>query len=228
MMAMPSFAQLSEFENTLGAWYMLFYNKQFGEGPWGFQGDYQARYFDFEGDFEQILIRNGLTYEWEGQGLLTLGYANIRTGVFGLEDSETLEHRAYLELLTPRGLNGRILNDRVFNGRVFNGRISVNQRLRYELRWIEDQDIKIRQRYNWFVNCALNNKTIEVGTIYLSLYGEFFWGGLDLLRLPDRTRLYSALGYKFSEEYKVQLGVMRQIVNGVGKHQVQVSIHGSL
>ena len=66
----------------------------------GISGDYQDRDFDFEGDFEQILIRNGLTYKWEkADVLLTLGYGNIRTGVFGLEDSKTLENRVYQEAL---------------------------------------------------------------------------------------------------------------------------------
>lgn len=210
MMAMPSFAQLSEFENTLGAWYMLFYNKQFGEGPWGFQGDYQDRDFDFEGDFEQILIRNGLTYKWEkADVLLTLGYGNIRTGVFGLEDSKTLENRVYQEALKSWKVSERV---------------STNHRYRFEQRWVEDQEMKTRHRYNLFVNVGLSEKTIEVGTVYLALYSEFFVADWGL----DRMRLYSALGYKFSEEYKVQLGVMRQIVDGVGKNQVQVSIHGSL
>lgn len=210
MMAMPSFAQLSEFENTLGAWYMLFYNKQFGEGPWGFQGDYQDRDFDFEGDFEQILIRNGLTYKWEkADVLLTLGYGNIRTGVFGLEDSKTLENRVYQEALKSWKVSERV---------------STNHRYRFEQRWVEDQEMKTRHRYNLFVNVGLSEKTIEVGTVYLALYSEFFVADWGL----DRMRLYSALGYKLSEEYKVQFGVMRQIVGEVGKNQVQVSIHGSL
>lgn len=189
---------------------MLFYNKQFGEGPWGFQGDYQDRDFDFEGDFEQILIRNGLTYKWEkADVLLTLGYGNIRTGVFGLEDSKTLENRVYQEALKSWKVSERV---------------STNHRYRFEQRWVEDQEMKTRHRYNLFVNVGLSEKTIEVGTVYLALYSEFFVADWGL----DRMRLYSALGYKFSEEYKVQLGVMRQIVDGVGKNQVQVSIHGVL
>lgn len=210
MIAVPSFAQFSDFENTMGAWYMLFYNKQFGEGPWGLQGDYQDRDFDFEGDFEQILIRNGLTYKLEkADVLLTLGYGNIRTGVFGLENSQTLEHRVYQEALKPWKVSERV---------------STNHRYRFEQRWVEDQEMKTRHRYNLFVNCALSDETIEVGTVYLALYSEFFVADWEL----DRTRLYSALGYKYSEEYKVQFGVMRQIVEGVGKNQVQVSIHGVL
>lgn len=205
LFASPSLAQ-SEFEDTMGAWYMLFYNKQFQDSQWGVQGDYQDRDWDLEGDFEQILMRGGLTYRpKETDLMLTLGYGNIQAETF--EDNlETLEHRIYQEALHPWKINDRI---------------STNHRYRFEQRWVEDQEMKTRHRYNLFVNCALSDATIDVGTVYLALYSEFFVADMGL----DRMRLYSALGYKYSEEYKVQFGIMRQIVGDVGKNQVQLSIH---
>lgn len=189
---------------------MLFYNKHFSDSNWGVQGDYQDRDWDLEGDFEQILARGGVTYRPKGGDLmLTLGYGNIRTGVFGLDNSETLEHRVYQEALKPWKISDRL---------------STNHRYRFEQRWVEDQEMKTRHRYNLFANVALDEEGIKVGGVYVALYSEFFVAGMEL----DRVRLYSALGYKYSEEYKVQFGVMKQIVDGVGKNQLQVSIHRSV
>ena len=43
-----SIAQINE--DKLGAWYMYFSNTNFGEGPWGVQGDIQYRNWDLGGD----------------------------------------------------------------------------------------------------------------------------------------------------------------------------------
>jgi hypothetical protein len=57
--SVPVHAQVDEDE--LGAWYMVFFNGKFGEGPWGYQGDIQYRNWDLLGDLEQLLIRGGVT-----------------------------------------------------------------------------------------------------------------------------------------------------------------------
>ena len=49
-----------DFESITGIWYMLFYKKQFSDSQFGVQVDFQERNWDFDGDFEQRMIRNGL------------------------------------------------------------------------------------------------------------------------------------------------------------------------
>ena len=62
---------------------MPFYNKQFSDSQFGVQGDLQDRNWDLDGNFEQRLIRNGLTFKpKESNVLLTLGYGNIQSGIF--------------------------------------------------------------------------------------------------------------------------------------------------
>ncbi|MEO0628817.1 MAG: DUF2490 domain-containing protein, partial [Bacteroidota bacterium] len=76
-------------EDQLGAWYMYFYNTSFGNSQFGWQGDAQFRFWDFGSDLEQILIRNGLTFQPKDSGIkFTLGYASITSGVPG-DNSET-------------------------------------------------------------------------------------------------------------------------------------------
>ena len=86
--------------------------------------------------------------------------------------------------------------------------------------------MKTRHRYNLFLNIALNQDSFEKGTIYLSLYGELFLYSWDII--VDRLRLYSAIGYEFSQGSKLQFGVMRQYVSSIPKNQLQLSLHRSI
>ena len=201
-----------DFESTTGIWYMLFYNKQFRDSQFGVQGDLQDRNWDLDGNFEQRLIRNGLTFKpKESNVLLTLGYGNIQSGIFGSDSIRTQEHRIYQEALIPWKISNRI---------------STSHRYRFEQRWIEENKMKTRHRYNLFLNIALNQDSFEKGTIYLSLYGELFLYSWDII--VDRLRLYSAIGYEFSQGSKLQFGVMRQYVSSIPKNQLQLSLHRSI
>ena len=201
-----------DFENTTGVWSMLFYTKQFRDSQFGIQGDFQDRNWDLDGDFEQLLIRNGLTFKpKESNLLLTLGYGNIKSGEFGSDSIKTQEHRLYQEALIPWKISDRI---------------STTHRYRFEQRWIEENKMKTRHRYNLFVNIALNQAAFEKGTYYLALYSEIFLFSWDIE--VERVRLYSALGYEFSQGSKIQLGIMRQSVGSVPKNQLQLSLHRSI
>ena len=201
-----------DFESTTGVWYMLFYNQQFSDSQFGLQGDFQERHWDLNGDLEQRLIRNGLTFKpKESKLLLTLGYGNIQSGVFGLDSTRTEEHRIYQEALIPLKVSNRI---------------STIHRYRFEQRWIEENQMKTRHRYNLFLNIALNQDSFDKGTIYLALYGELFLYSWDIE--VDRLRLYTAIGYEYTQGTKIQAGVMRQYVSSIPKNQLQLSLHRSI
>lgn len=210
--AMSQSTNNEDFESTTGVWSMLFYTKQFRDSQFGIQGDFQDRNWDLDGDFEQLLIRNGLTFKpKESNLLLTLGYGNIKSGEFGADSITTQEHRLYQEALIPWKISNRI---------------STTHRYRFEQRWIEDNKMKTRHRYNLFVNIALNQEAFEKGTYYLALYSEIFLFSWDIE--VERVRLYSALGYEFSQGSKIQLGIMRQYVSSVPKNQLQLSLHRTI
>lgn len=204
-------------ENQTGAWYMYFWNTTIKEGPWGLQGDIQHRNWDILGDMEQLMLRGGLTYKPVDAAILfTLGYAHIRTGEFGEGTSIVHENRIYQEALFSQKIGGRFY---------------LTHRFRYEQRFVEDQDMRTRYRYNLFLNVPLNRKDLQPGAIYLALYNELFINGQrdigngNEVALFDRNRVYGALGYSLIEGLRVQLGVMRQITDNWEKNQLQVSLH---
>lgn len=207
-------------EDQLGAWYMYFGQKRFGDSPWGIQGDYQFRFWNVGSDLEQILLRTGLTYRPSSEDILfTLGYAYIGTGAFGESDEIFNESRVYQEALIPQKIASRFL---------------LTHRFRFEQRWVENQILRTRFRYNLFLNVPLNKLGLEPNAVYLALYNEIFINGqTDIgdgrtVELFDRNRTYLGLGYVFSPASRVQLGWMKQTTAAWAKGQLQVSLHQSL
>ena len=206
--------------NKMGAWYMYFWTKSFKDSQWGLQGDIQYRNWNTIGDLEQLLLRGGLTYSPSSNDVkFTLGYANIQTGNYGLDNTDRVsESRIYQEALIPH----KILN-----------KVFLTHRFRYEQRWNENQYFRTRFRYNLFLNIPLNGQTIEKGTVYLALYNELFINGQREIsdtrnvEIFDRNRFYTALGYQIKDNLKVQGGFMRQSTDSWSKNQLQLSLHHS-
>ncbi|MEM9679109.1 MAG: DUF2490 domain-containing protein [Bacteroidota bacterium] len=218
---------LSQFGHTqvngdkLGAWYMYFWNTKFNESNFGLQGDVQYRNWNFIGDLEQLLLRGGLTYTPKTASItFTLGYAHITTGAFGSdEDDTTQENRIYQEALFPSKLGTRFY---------------FTHRLRYEQRFVEDQDFRTRYRYNLFLNVPFNNQALTRNTYYLALYNEIFINGErqigngNEVEVFDRNRSYFGVGYAIKSNLRVQLGYMRQSTDSGGKNQWQFSLHHTI
>ena len=212
-----SIAQQAIDEDDTGAWYMYFFSKRFDESQWGLQGDIQYRNWDLGGDLEQLLLRGGLTWTTRNRVLtLTQGYANITSGAFGDSDSTSNEHRIYQEALIRHGLGDRL---------------KLRHRLRFEQRWVEDQDFRSRFRYGLFMDIPLNDTQIRPGTWYLAYYNEVFInlerniGNNRRVKTFDRNRLYAALGYGLHNNFRLQAGYMHQATSSVDKGQIQLSLH---
>ena len=210
------FAQNTQ-EDDLGAWYMYFFNAKFKESRFGIQGDVQYRNFNLGGDLEQLLIRSGVTFTPENTNItLTLGIANITTGILG-ENTDTFnENRIYQEALLPQKVGNRIY---------------LTHRFRYEQRFVDDQDFRTRYRYNLFMNIPLNKNSIEKDALYLAFYNEIFINGERNIGndrkvgVFDRNRFYAGLGYGITSKMRIQLGFMNQSTENAGRDQLQVSVH---
>lgn len=206
-------------DDQLGAWYMYFWTADLNESRWGFQGDIQYRNWDIIGDLEQLLLRGAVTYRPKDTNIkLALGYANITTGAFGDDDSTVNESRIYQEALMPQKVGGRLY---------------FTHRFRYEQRFNEGQDFRTRFRYGLFLNIPLSGKEIVAKSWYLGFYNELFINGENNIgdgrrvNTFDRNRLFGAVGYALKKDLKIQVGLMRQISNGVDKTQLQFGVFHS-
>ncbi|XLS28614.1 DUF2490 domain-containing protein [Flavobacteriaceae bacterium M23B6Z8] len=205
-------------EDQLGAWYMYFYNVNFKDSNWGFQGDFQYRDWRGLGDREQLLLRSGVTYAPKDSGVkFTFGFANITTGQFGTDiDNPVSENRIYQEALFSNTILKRFL---------------LTHRFRYEQRWVENQDFRTRYRYNIFVNIPFKGTTLAKGTPYFAFYNEIFINGERKIgegrsvQFFDRNRTYLGLGYALTDKMRFQIGWMEQTTVNWQKGQLQFSIH---
>jgi hypothetical protein len=215
------FSTIADSQNTqeddLGAWYMYFYNAKFKESRFGIQGDVQYRNFNLGGDLEQLLLRSGVTYTPENTNItLTLGFANITTGILEENKDTSNENRIYQEALLPQKVGNRIY---------------LTHRFRYEQRFVDNQDFRTRYRYNLFMNIPLNKKAVEKDAIYLALYNEIFINGESTIGMDrkvgvfDRNRFYTGFGYGITNKMRVQLGFMNQSTENSGRDQLQISVH---
>jgi hypothetical protein len=204
-------------EDHLGSWYMYFYTAKFKESKFGIQGDIQYRNNNFIGDLEQLLLRSGLTYNPKNTNVtLTLGVANITTGVFGDSNETNNENRIYQEVLLPQKVGTRIY---------------LTHRFRYEQRFVENQDFRTRYRYNLFLNIPVNKTTLSKNAVYVAFYNELFINGEKNIgsnrrvTVFDRNRFYMGLGYGITDKIKVQTGYMNQSLENFSKNQLQFSLH---
>lgn len=204
--------------DQMGAWYMYFWNTSIKETGIGFQGDIQYRNWNLGGDLEQLLIRGGLTYSPKGtKAKFTLGYGYVLSGGYSLENTSTSnESRIYQEALLPHKIGSRVY---------------LTHRYRFEQRFVQGQDFRMRMRYNLFLTVPLNKTNLEKGAVYASIYNEVFVntskhiGAGREVSIFDRNRLYGAIGYHILDNLKVQLGYMHQSLNGYAKGQGQLSVH---
>ena len=131
-------------------------------------------------------------------------------------DATRSESRIYQEALFPQKIGSRFY---------------LTHRFRYEQRFVEDQDLRTRWRYNIFLNVPLNKTDLSPGAFYIALYNELFINGERNIgdgrqvAIYDRNRTYGALGYSIKPGLRTQFGYMSQSTNANKKGQFQLSLH---
>ena len=202
-------AQSSE----VGNWFLYFGNQKINN-RWNFHNEVQYRNYNFAGDLEQLLLRTGIGYNLsENNNNLLLGYAYIHSEPYitGTDDKlETDEHRIFQQFITKQQF----------------GRVNIQHRYRFEQRFIED-DYKMRLRYFLSLNVPINKKEMEKNAIYASAYNEIFIN-TEGPTYFDRDRIYGGIGFCFNKNFKVEAGVMSQILSNSSRTQFQIMFFNSL
>jgi hypothetical protein len=193
--------------SSLGNWLIYFANKPLNE-KWNWHHAAQHRNYNALGDLEQLLLRTGIGYNLtENNNNVLFGYAFIHSQNYidGMEDKERSdEHRIYQQFITLQKF----------------GRLRLQHRYRFEQRWIEDQDFRLRFRYFLALNLALNKKEFTDKTFYLSAYNEIFLNNNQVVF--DRNRLYGGLGYQLNRHLRFEIGHMTQFLNAFSRDQINL------
>ncbi|MCH7397483.1 DUF2490 domain-containing protein [Belliella sp. DSM 107340] len=214
-------AQVSD----LGNWLIYFGNQDFGNGKWVWHNEIQYRNYNFLGNTEQLLLRTGVgKYVSDRNSLVSAGYTFVRTrplveldGVVDVNDAGKFqEHRTWQQFLTRHHV----------------GRVFFTHRYRFEQRFFDNNDFRLRARYFLALHVPLNNMSMTPKTYYLSFYNEIFMNTQveNNPALFDRNRLYGAIGYQFNPSIRMEVGMMRQNVNNnlFSRNQLQFVVFNNL
>lgn len=193
--------------SDLGNWWIYFGNKKINS-KFNWHHEVQYRNYNFVGDLEQLLLRTGIGCNLtENNNNLLAGYGFIRSeNYLPLSDEKLVvnEHRIYQQFITRQRF----------------GRVYLLHRYRFEQRWVEDQDFKMRFRYFLSLNVPLTNKEMVDNTLYLSAYNELFINHNN--NIFDRNRLYGGVGYKLNKLVRFELGYMNQFFGSSNRDQLNV------
>ncbi|MDT0641965.1 DUF2490 domain-containing protein [Zunongwangia sp. F363] len=205
-------------EEKVGAWYMYFWNTQLKESNFGLQGDVQYRNWNLGGDLQLLILRGGLNYSIPDTNLkLSAAYGHFTFGAFGESDTTVNENRTQEDILFSHQLVQRLF---------------FQHRLRFEQRWIEEQDFRTRYRYNLALKIPLNQPNLQKNSFYLVFSNEIFFNGekdtgISSVDAFDRNWLFGGLGYTILDNLKIQMGYMQESTNSVNKGQLELSLHHS-
>ncbi len=192
-------------EDELGAWYMVFNTSKVSE-KLSIHAEAQFRFFETASNFNQLLLRTGLNYHISDNAIATFGYGYINTdGTFddlpGEENSN--EHRIFEQF---------ILKNKV-------GKFAFEHRYRIEQRFIDfgdRNDTQHRGRYRIQVTFPIDDHW------FLNAYDEVFINFQE--PIFGQNRLYGAVGYKFSKDFSVQLGYLKNHFTGINFDRLQLAI----
>jgi hypothetical protein len=200
-------------QNTdAGNWFLYFGNQKINK-RWNWHNEVQYRNYNLAGDLEQLLLRTGIGYNLsENNNTVLLGYAFVHSEPYiAVTDkkSNTNEHRIFQQFITKEKF----------------GRVNIQHRYRLEQRFMEE-DYKMRLRYFLSLNVPLTKKEMEKNAVYASAYNEIFINTKP--NYFDRDRVYGGVGYCFNKNFKVEAGVMTQILSSSSRTQFQVMFFNSL
>jgi hypothetical protein len=200
-------------QNTdAGNWFLYFGNQKINK-RWNWHNEVQYRNYNLAGDLEQLLLRTGIGYNLsENNNTVLLGYAFVHSEPYiaGTDKkSNTNEHRIFQQFITKEKF----------------GRVNIQHRYRVEQRFMEE-DYKMRLRYFLSLNVPLTKKEMEKNAVYASAYNEIFINTKP--NYFDRDRVYGGVGYCFNKNFKVEAGVMTQILSSSSRTQFQVMFFNSL
>lgn len=204
----PNYAQNSK----TGNWLMYFGNQSVSK-KWNVWNEVQYRNYNIIGDLQQFLLRTGIGYNIsENNNNILLGYAYVYTENYignSSDKSGSKEHRIYQQFLTRQSFKSIVLQ----------------HRYRIEERFLPDE-FQIRFRYSLALQVPLNHSSLIRNTVYLAASNEIFIK--NTTSQFDRDRIYLALGYVINPYFRLEAGMMSQILESNHRNQFQIGLFNQI
>ena len=171
-------------------------------GPWGFYTEAQVRRADFGTQWQQLLLREAVTYRFSPSVQVASGYGSIRSARYGDFPSAqpAFEHRAWEQLTVRNDVKP----------------LELEHRYRVEQRWL--QNFNASGDYSWRYQNRFRYQfkaNLPVGPRwYLTGGDELFihFGGNHGASLFDQNRAFAGMGYKVSARNRLEVTYMNQFI----------------
>ncbi len=178
------------------------------------QTEYQWRRAAIIKDWQQSLLRLGVTYHWRPSVLLRVGYAWVETFPYGTYPINRLgrdftEHRIY-EMVQLSHQEGRLeCSHRFMLEQRFVGRYSTPTQPSED-----EYPLLHRARYLFRFQLPLLGRQIKNKTPYVAAYDEVFigFGNNVNANIFDQNRIGLLLGYRLNKNLRVEAGYINQII----------------
>lgn len=182
-------------------------------GKLGAHFDLQVRTADRWDYVRQVIIRPGVTYNFNARQNATLGYANINTftQLAGASDNQLTENRIWEQFIQSHKIN----------------KVFALHRFRVEQRFIERRGAEniFSQRFRYFARFVVPfNKYDQVFTKgpYIAVQNELFLHLQNKNELNrstfDQNRAYVAAGIRLAPKIDVEVGYLNQYINGLSNN----------
>lgn len=190
-------------ESDFGNWLIYFGNKKINS-KWNIHNEVQYRNYNLIGDLEQLLLRTGLGYTFNDEkNNLLIGYGYILSeNYIGITDEKVSvnEHRIFQQFISKQTI----------------GIVKLSHRYRFEQRFIDNSDFKMRFRYFLGLNIPFS----ATNSFYFSAYNEIFLNTKSAIF--DRNRVYGGIGYKINKNIRLEAGYMNQFFETSSRDQFNI------
>ncbi len=212
-------------DSNANAWFMYFGDHQINNSKWGAHLEGQWRRANLGTQWQQLLLRPALNYQFNPHIMLTGGYGFVQTHRYGDYPAKSAfpEHRFYEQAqIASKWRSTEITN-----------------RLRLEQRNIGQPTSTSSYRYeNRFRYMLRTNVPLPFGEnkYYLGIYDEYFvnFGKNVAFNTFDQNRAYIALGKKLPHQTRLEVGFMEQTLQHRDgrvmehNHTLQIAIYSKL
>ncbi len=203
-------------KSNTGTWDIIALNTKIKKN-WSVYLEAQTRSQRVTSNFYYHELKGGFQYNLANNNSLFVGTGNYITYPFPGNYKSPASTKEY-----------RIWEQFVFNNYI--GRVQLEHRYRIEQRWINGvYSNRFRFRLNPII--PINHTTMLPNTWYASAFEEVFF--TDNAPYFMRNRFFVGAGYKFSKQFTLQAGFIRQFDNNVttggsGKNFAQVLLSFTL
>ena len=194
----------------------MFFNQTRVSERWSIHAEAQYRSYQIIPDTEQLLLRGGANYHIGNAAFASAGYAYIANYAYDKElmpGVQTSENRLWQQFFMKHNVQ----------------RVYLEHRYRLEQRWVHSgSGDRYLDRIGYLIRASIpaNKMTIEIFTLFLTVYDELF---VHFSNTPfDRNRLFGAIGYQFLPGSNIQLGYLAQTVNATTKYYLQAAVFYNL